>query len=92
MGEKRITTSMERRMILPGLAAAAAFTLANRFAGGGLGWRVLAKDHGGPLGGRPLWYATAWLTAIEGILLGWESLWAVYAWFIWRTPGWYTFI
>jgi len=76
-------------VIAAAIPAVAAFALANRFAGGGLGWGTLSKDHGGPLGGRPLWYATVWLAAIVVTLLGVEALWVVAAWHLWRTPGWY---
>lgn len=64
-----------------------AYALADRWSGGGLGWQYASKDHGGPLGGRPLWYVAPLLLAVgwlAGDLLG---LGVAFAWIVQRSLG-----
>jgi hypothetical protein len=66
------------------LIYAAAFGLADRFIGGGLGWEKLTKDHGGPLGGRPIYYIAAPLLALCYALGGWHVAVLGVAWGVYR--------
>ncbi|WP_298983500.1 hypothetical protein [uncultured Roseibium sp.] len=59
------------------------FTLANRFCGGG--WPHLSD----PLPGRSLYYASAVLGALTGLVWGWQFGAIVGVGFLfWRAPGW----
>jgi hypothetical protein len=71
------------------LAAIALFVFADRFSGGGFFWDKLAHDHGGPLRGRPLYYATV-IAALALFLLTkqWEAATLALAFAVWRLPGW----
>lgn len=74
-----------------GLAFALALAVLNRFAGGGLGWSKLAHDHGGPLRGRPIYYAALALFPIA-LAFGFSPLAAgltVLSYLAYRLPGWY---
>lgn len=56
--------------------------LANRFSGGGFGWKPTFR-------GRPLYYATIVLALLLGAWLGWQGVMLALWFFIWRTPGWH---
>ncbi len=64
-----------------------AFLFADRFSGGGFGWEKLSKDHGGPIGGRPIYYAL--LALLIGLYpLGWQYSVMALGFGIWRIDGW----
>lgn len=63
--------------------------LLNRFAGGGLGWERLARDHGGPLRGRPIYYVALALALALSPFYGVAGLACAANVLLWRLPGWY---
>lgn len=64
-----------------------AFLVADRFSGGGFGWEKISKDHGGPIGGRPIYYAL--LALLIGLYpLGWQYSVMALGFGIWRLDGW----
>ncbi len=75
----------------------ALWLVADRFCGGGFGWNRLTKDHGGPLGGKPTYYAVPVLMALSWALGGPDSgpwfalsalLWGIYRGaFPWKLAG-----
>lgn len=68
------------------------YSYADRFAGGGAGWQKLGKDHGGPLGSRPLYWAALISGAIVWMSFGWPAaLIGTLTLLIWRGPGWKVF-
>lgn len=72
------------------LAAIALFIFADRFSGGGFFWDTkLSHDHGGPLRGRPLYYATV-IAALALFLITkqWQTATLALAFAVWRSPGW----
>lgn len=70
------------------LIGALAGALLNRFAGGGLGWERLARDHGGPLRGRPIYYVALVLALALWPLYGAAGLACAANVLLWRLPGW----
>jgi hypothetical protein len=65
-------------------AFAGAFAVVDRFTGGGLGWEKLTKDHGGPLGGRGIYYAALPLGLFAYAFGGLPALWGAIIWGIYR--------
>lgn len=63
---------------------AAAYAATDRFNGGGLGWRQLSKDHGGPLPGRGIYYAGPWLALVCFALGSWPGLCLGVIWGLYR--------
>jgi len=63
---------------------------ADRFAGGGFWWDTkLAFDHGGPLHGRPVAYATVILAVgLALVTMNWKVAAFALAFALWRWPGW----
>lgn len=62
----------------------AAFGVAGRWSGGGLDWKKLAFDHGGPLHGHPFIYAALPLLAVCAVVSGTVAAVAAALWLIWR--------
>jgi hypothetical protein len=62
-----------------------AFAATDRFNGGGLGWDKLTKDHGGPLGGRGIYYAALPLGILTYVLGGLPALLGAIVWGIYRS-------
>lgn len=58
------------------------FAWANRFAGGGFGWRPTYR-------GRPLYYAFGALILILTLTLGWQGALIAIGFVIWRLPAWH---
>ena len=65
-----------------------AFLVADRFSGGGLGWEKNSKDHGGPIGGRPIYYAGLALLVLAYFLFGWKYAVMTLGFTFWRLDGW----
>ncbi|WP_293400482.1 hypothetical protein [Phenylobacterium sp.] len=70
------------------VALTLAFSAADRFAGGGLGWSRLTVDHGGKFRGRPLWYVAAPLALLATMAGRSAGLVLAIGWIIYRGPGW----
>lgn len=65
------------------------FACADRWIGGGLGWKRLGHDHGGPLRAGPGPYAAAVLGGWAWFAGGWPLVCAAGAWLVWRRcDGW----
>lgn len=60
------------------------FALNDRWTGGGFGWKRLAHDHGGPLHGRPVYYAALPTLALCYALGGWPAAALALAWGVYR--------
>lgn len=58
------------------------YALANRFSGGGLGWRSTFR-------GRPIYYAGLAAMVVGWFLMGWTGVFAGLVFLVWRLPGWY---
>ena len=58
------------------------YSLANRFSGGGLGWRASFR-------GRPIYYAGLAAMVVGWFLMGWTGVFAGLVFLVWRLPGWY---
>lgn len=67
---------------------AALFAWGDRFAGGGLGWSRLARDHGGPMPGRPLYYVAPVAMAAGALLMGVFGFLAATFWLVYRSLSW----
>lgn len=75
------------------LSSAILYSMLNRFAGGGLDWKVIGRQYGGPLPGRAIWYAAALAFALCAAAIGDAAALACAASFLlWRTIGWYNAI
>lgn len=71
------------------LALPILFACADRFIGGGLGWRKVGHDHGGPLRAGPAPYALAVLLPACWFIGGLPLLTAALAWGVYRRAfGW----
>lgn len=71
-------------------AATLLYALLNRFAGGGRIWKKLGRQHGGPLPGRAIWYASVLAFLVLWPLVGPVASGATAISFLtWRTLGWY---
>ena len=65
------------------------FACADRFIGGGLGWKTVGYDHGGPLRAGPAPYALAVLLPACWLIGGFPLLTAAFAWGVYRRAfGW----
>lgn len=58
------------------------YSLANRFSGGGLGWKSSFR-------GRPIYYAGLAAIILGWFTAGWEGALAGLTFLLWRIPGWY---
>jgi len=71
------------------LALPVLFACADRFIGGGLGWRKVGYDHGGPLRAGPAPYALAVLLPACWLIGGLPLLTTAFAWGVYRRAfGW----
>jgi len=76
-------------MSLSLLALPVLFACADRFIGGGLGWRKVGYDHGGPLRAGPAPYALAVLLPACWFIGGFPLLTTAFAWGVYRRAfGW----
>lgn len=64
------------------------YTWADRFAGGGFGWRQLSRAGGGPLRGHGSFYAGLVLMAVGYVLVGWWGLIFGLSWAVARSMAW----
>lgn len=61
------------------------FALDDRWCGGGLGWKRLAHDHGGPLRGRPSYYSAIPVAVLAYLIGGPFALVMTIAWKVYRS-------
>lgn len=69
-----MTHAIATMPITSAILLAAAFSAADRFNGGGLGWDRLTKDHGGPLPGRGIYYVAIPLALLCFAIGGWPGV------------------